>query len=153
MACSDCELRGSVFFCKKAQNYITTRNVWDHCVKGNPSACNSGCNENGGCYLETACIIATDKGSDDLEMGIIRDFMRTYMEKNEEGRAELRAYAKSAPQILKTMNRENNTSVFCCVYDKMVMPLLQYITKKEYQTAQTYFHTIRLVMEKEYIGG
>ncbi len=101
--------------------------------------------DSSGCFLSSACTEAKGLPDDCRELTVLRRFREDYLRLLPEGKAEIAEYYFVAPQIVSAIKRrEDATSIFNAIYEKLVMPCVEMIEHGENERAhQLYRNTIR----------
>lgn len=89
--------------------------------------------DNGGCYLTTACLIHYKNEFDDncYELSKLRWFRDKYVSKD-----DILTYYSIAPQIVKKINsREDSNTLYEWIYNSIVKYCVDKIEKKDYEEA------------------
>lgn len=97
-----------------------------------------GSNNEGGCFLTTACTMALDLPDDCDELTTLRRFRDNYMLTFEEGRAEVKEYYAVAPEVVKAISaRPNALAIYRRIFDEIVSPCVKLIKQGRLELART----------------
>lgn len=99
----------------------------------------SGSNDEGGCYLTTACTTAKGLPDDCDELQTLRAFRDGYLSEREGGCKEIERYYSVAPIIVAEINRLPDAErIWEQVYADLVVPCVQMI--KQSKNEEAYYH-------------
>lgn len=85
-------------------------------------------NDNGGCYLTTACVAARGRSDTCSELQTLRAFRDNVLAHKPRGRAEIEEYYQLAPHIVAAINRcPDDGEIWGRIYDELVNPCVHLI--------------------------
>ncbi|MBX4190226.1 hypothetical protein KW791_02950 [Candidatus Parcubacteria bacterium] len=94
----------------------------------NPASDDTKKEDEGGCFLTSACILAAGLPDNCAELTVLRRFRDTYMLTFDEGRAEVKEYYLLAPGIVKKISsRPDSQAIYHKIYTEIVVPCVNYI--------------------------
>jgi len=102
------------------------------------------------CFLTTACVAAKNLPDDCYELETLRSFRDSYVKELENGEEIIKEYYNIAPKIIEAIEAEgNSTAIFNQLYDKLVIPCVQYIEDdKKDEAYELYTMTVVTLKEK-----
>ncbi len=104
--------------------------------------------DNGGCYLTSACMIHMQENFDDNceELTILRWFRNNFVSDE-----DIEHYYKIAPIIVEAINElEDSFSIYKYIYDNVVNPCVQAIKNEDYQFAYDRYKNSKLILEEQF---
>ena len=85
-------------------------------------------NDDGGCYLTTACVAARGLPDTCAELQLLRAFRDGVLDRRPGGREEIERYCRIAPSIVAAVNqREDTMQIWNRVYEELVEPCVRMI--------------------------
>ncbi|MBQ4087251.1 MAG: hypothetical protein IJC78_03275 [Clostridia bacterium] len=149
MPCKHCENRSPYFYCNKKRCFVTTAEMWNICLETEDEAYCTLCAADG--YIEDACVVGGDTRTDNVELGAIRYFFRTYMSENEARKAKLSAYRETTSRIADIIRQENFDTIYRFLYDETIKSITHHILNEAYDEAYEAFCEMKEAMESEYM--
>ena len=109
-----------------------------------------GSNDEGGCFLTTACTMALSLPDDCDELVTLRRFRDSYMLTFEDGRSEVKEYYAIAPQIAKAISvRPNALAIYLRIFDEIVSPCVKLIKEGRLELARDTYRKACRVLQAE----
>lgn len=106
----------------------------------------------GGCYITTAVCLKDNKEDDCYELTMFRDFRDNWLIHQKDGNALIERYYKIAPQIVKNINLENDSSsIYNEINNKYLKNCLKMIENKEYEECKKLYIEMVEGLEKKYL--
>ncbi len=145
---------------KKKEGYssIDDDTVHRYCWKYNYEKCPrykeaQEAKDPGGCYLTSACVYARGLADDCYELETLRQYRDTWLQSTTEGKALIKQYYEIAPKIVSAINKTpNSRAIYDGIYEKMVLPCVQFIEEQKYQEALELYRAMTIQLAKEYGG-
>ena len=102
------------------------------------------------CFLTTACVVAKNLPDDCYELKTLRGFRDSYIKGLPNGEEIIKEYYNIAPKIIEAIEAEgNSTAIINQLYDKLVIPCVQYIEDdKKDEAYELYTMTVVTLKEK-----
>ena len=104
--------------------------------------------DNGGCYLTTACMKYMQERFDDncYELTVLRWFRDNFV-----SREDIKHYYKTAPIIVESINSEEKSDlVYNYIYDNVVDYCVKQIENGNYEEAYNKYKNSILVLEEQF---
>lgn len=109
-------------------------------------------NSSSGCYLTTACVVARGLPDDCFELQTLRKYRDSYLKHRIGGEEDIRYYYDVAPKIVAAIDAlENAKEIWGKVYEELIIPCIQCIGKKQYETAYRMYKSYTLHLGDEYL--
>ncbi|EKV58218.1 CFI-box-CTERM domain-containing protein [Brachyspira hampsonii] len=107
----------------------------------------------GGCYITTAVCRKDNKEDDCYELTMFRDFRDNWLMHQKDGNALIDRYYKIAPQIVKNIDLENNSSfIYDEINNKYLKNCLKMIENKEYEECKKLYIEMVESLENKYLN-
>ena len=106
--------------------------------------------DNGGCYLTTACMKHLQENFDDNcdELTTLRWFRDNFVTKE-----DIKHYYEIAPSIVEAINKlDNNSKIYDYIYENIVNACVVAIKKCDYEFAYNRYKSSVLALEEEFVG-
>lgn len=109
-------------------------------------------NNNGGCYITSACVHAKSLPDNCYELRTLRTFRDTYLKSLPSGTQDIAEYYRISPQIVERINQLPDAEIIWnSLYQKMIVPCLQLIKNNRLQDAYLLYKTTTLQLKTEYL--
>ena len=109
-------------------------------------------NDNGGCYLTTACVAARGLPDTCTELQTLRAFRDGILTRRPGGQQEIARYYQIAPGIVAAINhREDAAKIWNRVYDELVEPCVRMIHKGQDEEAYRLYRAYTLSLSSEFL--
>ena len=109
-------------------------------------------NDNGGCYLTTACVAVRGLPDTCAELQMLRAFRDGVLARRPGGQEEIVRYYQMAPGIVAAINqREDAAQIWNRVYEDLVEPCVQLIYEGKDAEAYRLYRTYTMELGEEYV--
>ncbi|MEI0489295.1 CFI-box-CTERM domain-containing protein [Brachyspira pulli] len=106
-----------------------------------------------GCYITTAVCRKDNKEDDCYELTMFRYFRDNWLMHQKDGNALIDRYYKIAPQIVRSIDLENNSSfIYDEINNKYLKNCLKMIENKEYEECKKLYIEMVESLEKKYLN-
>lgn len=104
-----------------------------------------------GCYPTSACVRARNLPDSCEELTLLRSFRDSYMMRSEEGRAEVEAYYRTAPEIVRAVNGLPNAGeIWERVYTGVILPAVALIRERRLEEARQLYRSCTLRLRERF---
>lgn len=106
-------------------------------------------NDNGGCYLTTACVAARGLSDTCAELQMLRAFRDGVLARQPGGQQEIERYYQMAPGIVEAINkRENAAEIWNRMYEEMVEPCFRLIHEGQNERAYHLYKAYTMMIKQ-----
>lgn len=114
---------------------------------------NSGDDEDqGGCIISTACVVAKNLPDDCEELQILRNYRDTYLNSFELGRMDVNTYYSLAPIVVKAIRKSDFASkVFEDIYTNLVCKTVSLVNDGKYEEAHYYYKNFVIELWENFV--
>ena len=110
-------------------------------------------NDNGGCYLTTACVAARGLPDTCAELQTLRAFRDGVLTRRPGGQQEIARYYQIAPGIVAAINhREDAAEIWNRVYEELVEPCVQMIHEGKDEEAYQLYKVYTMELGLKYMS-
>lgn len=110
-------------------------------------------NDNGGCYLTTACVATRGLPDTCAELQMLRAFRDGVLARRPGGREEIERYYQIAPGIVATINQQEDAAqIWNRVYEELVVPCVQLIYEGKDEEAYRLYRAYTMELGEEYVS-
>ena len=113
----------------------------------------TGKQNDGGCYLTSACMSQMGVEFDDncYELSVLREFRDSYVKENYPN--DIRTYYEIAPQIVVSIrNSKNSKEAFNKIYNELIVPCCKLIEENKLYEAYCTYKKYSLNLREIYLG-
>lgn len=108
--------------------------------------------QNGGCYLTTACVEARGLADDCEELTQMRRFRDGWLINQSGGQEEINHYYINAPHVVRAIHQaENEAEILDNLYREMVCPCVEAIRCGDFEVAHKIYVSKALEVEKQFL--
>lgn len=108
-------------------------------------------NDNGGCYLTTACVAALGLSDTCAELQMLRAFRDGVLARQPGGQQEIARYYQMAPGIVVAINQQEDAAqIWDRVYEELVEPCVRMIYEGKDEEAYRLYKAYSIGLGEEY---